>query len=121
MTIERKEPDIYDHEARLVKVEGKTKGLRTDFEELAKEVRDSSIRVDESNKFLREQNMKQSEQNTEILQAVLNRNDKTEERKHELRLIDKHNIWKLAAAIGGSAGTVVVLVQLILQAVKGGN
>ena len=76
-------------------------------------------RVDESNRFLREQNTRQSEQNAEILREVLNRNKEEEEHKHELRMIDKTNIWKLILGIGGGAGVVFAFVLELLKFLRG--
>ena len=67
------------------------------------------VRLDESNKFLREQNMKQMEQNSEILNAILNRNSEADERKDELKKLNTENIWKVILAIFVSSGAITIL------------
>ncbi len=75
--------------------------------QMQKTMNEGLTRVDESNRFLREQNTRQSEQNAEILQAVIKRNDTSDERQFQMKIIDKQNFWKAVFAIGGVAGTII--------------
>ena len=82
------EKQVQAHEERL-KQHDKELGRLNDITlEMQKSMNEGLARVDESNRFLREQNTRQSEQNAEILRAVLNRNEKSEERDYELKMVD---------------------------------
>lgn len=83
-------------------------------------------RVDESNRFLREQNTRQSEQNAEILQAVIKRNEHSEERQNrldeletkqnfQLKMLDKTNFWKVVFGVGGAAGAVFAIIMELIK------
>ena len=98
--------------------------------EMQKSMNEGLARVDESNRFLREQNTRQSEQNAQILQAVLKRNDDSESRQaelekmkeqqnYELKIIDKTNLWNMIFGIGGSAGVVFAFVMELLKYLGG--
>ena len=81
------EKQVQAHEERL-KQHDKELGRLNDITlEMQKSMNEGLARVDESNRFLREQNTRQSEQNAEILRAVLNRNEKSEERDYELKMV----------------------------------
>lgn|SRR5699024_10758243 len=82
--------------------------------EMQKGINESFIRLDESNKFLREQNTRQSEQNERIFTAIVDRNDKSDVRKHELKKFDLENKWKLILLISGSSGLITYVLNLIL-------
>ena len=88
------EKQVQAHEERL-KQHDKELGRLNDITlEMQKSMNEGLARVDESNRFLREQNTRQSEQNAEILRAVLNRNEKSEERDYELKMVDKTTCGK---------------------------
>ncbi|MEK0177233.1 hypothetical protein WN867_09415, partial [Tetragenococcus halophilus] len=72
-------------------------------------------RVDESNRFLREQNTRQSEQSNEILQAILNRNDNSEKRSHELKMLNWSNVWKIVSISAGAGGVISAVVQMLFN------
>lgn len=110
------EKTVAEHGERLKRHDKEISRINDNLLEMQRGMNEGLARVDESNKFLREQNMRQSEQNIEILNAVMNRNDKSDERKHQLKLIDKENIWKLVGAIiGGST-----IISFFLQKLFGG-
>lgn len=106
---------IAQHETKLKQHDKELARLNDTTVEMQKQMNDSLSRVDESNRFLREQNTKQLEQNGQILQAVLNGNDSAAQRKYELNLIDKKNLWKAIFGIGGTIGTVIAIVLRILH------
>lgn len=89
--------------------------LSDDMANMQKSLNEGLSRVDESNKFLREQNTRQSEQNAQILQAVLQGNQDKEKRKYDLEMLNKSNIWKLILGIGASAGTVFAFIMQLLH------
>ena len=76
--------------------------------EMQKTMNDGLTRVDESNRFLREQN-------TAILGAVLNRNEKSDDRNYEMKMLDKTNMWKIVLGVGASAGTVFAFMLEVIK------
>lgn len=105
------EKQVQAHEERL-KQHDKELGRLNDITlEMQKSMNEGLARVDESNRFLREQNTRQSEQNAEILRAVLNRNEKSEERDYELKMVDKTNMWKMILGIGAVFAFVLELIK----------
>ena len=113
------EKQVQAHEERLKQHDKELGRLNDVTVEMQKSMNEGLARVDESNRFLREQNTRQSEQNAEILREVLNRNKEEEKHKYELRMIDKTNIWKLILGIGGGAGVVFAFVLELLKFLRG--
>ncbi|ABJ73566.1 hypothetical protein LACR_2089 [Lactococcus cremoris subsp. cremoris SK11] len=83
--------------------------------EIQKQMSEGLARVDESNRFLREQNTRQSEQNAQILQAVIKGNESSDEHQFQLKLLDKTNFWKLTIGIGGSAAAIFAALTEIIK------
>lgn len=67
-------------------------------------INEGLTRVDESNKFLREQNREQLKQNNEIFHAVMGINNSKESKEYEAKMITRKNIWRALFAIGSFAG-----------------
>lgn len=117
--VKKHQEKLKQHDKELSRVNDRMAGMQRSIDE-------GLTRVDESNRFLREQNARQSEQNTEILQAVIKRNENSESRQaqldkiekeqnFQLKLLDKTNFWKVILGIGGSAGAVFAV---IMEAIK---
>ena len=69
---------------------------------------------DMSLEIQKQMNTRQSEQNAQILQAVIKGNESSDEHQFQLKLLDKTNFWKLTIGIGGStAGIFVALTEII--------
>lgn len=98
---------VKQHEDKLKQHDKELSRLNDFTVQMQKTMNEGLTRVDESNRFLREQNTRQSEQNAEILQAVIKRNDTSDERQFQMKIIDKQNFWKVVFAIGGVAGTII--------------
>ncbi|EOH82873.1 hypothetical protein [Enterococcus malodoratus] len=124
------EAQVKQHENKLKQHDKELSRLNDVTLEMQKSMNEGLARVDESNRFLREQNTRQSEQNAQILQAVLKRNDDSESRQaelekmkeqqnYELKIIDKTNLWKMIFGIGGSAGVVFAFVMELLKYLGG--
>lgn len=124
------EAQVKQHENKLRQHDKELSRLNDVTLEMQKSMNEGLARVDESNRFLREQNTRQSEQNAQILQAVLKRNDDSESRQaelekmkeqqnYELKIIDKTNLWKMILGIGGSAGVVFAFVMELLKFLGG--
>ena len=101
------EKQVKQHEDKLKQHDKELSRLNDFTIQMQKTMNEGLTRVDESNRFLREQNTRQSEQNAEILQAVIKRNDTSDERQFQMKIIDKQNFWKPEFAIGGVAGTII--------------
>ncbi|MGK0607232.1 hypothetical protein [Enterococcus gilvus] len=124
------EAQVKQHENKLKQHDKELSRLNDVTLEMQKSMNEGLARVDESNRFLREQNTRQSEQNAQILQAVLKRNDDSESRQaelekmkeqqnYELKIIDKTNLWKMIFGIGGSAGVVFAFVMELVKFLGG--
>lgn len=124
------EAQVKQHENKLKQHDKELSRLNDVTLEMQKSMNEGLARVDESNRFLREQNTRQSEQNAQILQAVLKRNDDSESRQaelekmkeqqnYELKIIDKTNLWKMIFGIGGSAGVVFAFVMELIKILGG--
>lgn len=98
---------VKQHEDKLKQHDKELSRLNDFTVQMQKTMNEGLTRVDESNRFLREQNTRQSEQNAEILQAVIKRNDTSDKRQFQMKIIDKQNFWKAVFAIGGVAGTII--------------
>lgn len=120
------ESQVKQHEERLRQHDKELARLNDVTLEMQKSMNEGLTRVDESNRFLREQNTRQSEQNAQILQAVLKRNDDSENRQielkkieeqqnYDLKMIDKTNMWKVILGIGASTGAVFAFVMELLR------
>lgn len=109
------EQQVQQHEDRLKQHDKELARLNDSFVEMQKQMNDGLTRVDESNRFLREQNTRQSEQNAQILQAVIKGNESSDERQFQLKLLDKTNFWKLTIGIGGSAAAIFAALTEIIK------
>ncbi|MFS0560149.1 hypothetical protein AB1K91_05370 [Terribacillus sp. 179-K 1B1 HS] len=99
---------LHDHEERISKLEQGQEAIKQQMNDLSRQVADGNTKIEQDNKFLREQNQN-------MIEKLVGINNKMHERKHELRLIDKQNFWKLTLAIGGSAGALYSVIQALLQ------
>ena len=68
-------------------------------------------RVDENNKFLREQN------NT-ILMEIIGRNKRSDEQRHERMKIKWQTVLQISLVIFGSGGLIYTIIDLLLETVK---
>jgi len=109
------EDRVNEHDKKIKQHDKEIARLSNNLVEMQKDLNNGLARVDESNRFLREQNTRQSEQNSEILQAVLNRNDKFEARKHELKMLNWSNVWKIVSISAGAGGVISAIVQLLFN------
>lgn len=82
---------VEQHETKLKQHDKELSRLNDMSVEMQKQMSEGLARVDESNRFLREQNTRQSEQNAQILQAVIKGNESSDERQFQLKLVDKTN------------------------------
>ncbi|GKU82577.1 hypothetical protein [Niallia sp. NCCP-28] len=109
MTVEAK---LENHEERITQLENDTRALREKTNEQLNDVKEKvltgMIRSSDENKQLREDNR-------EMMAKLIGINDKVQERKHELKVLNKQNFWKLAFAIGGSSSAIFAIIQMLVN------
>jgi len=109
---------VEQHEDKLKQHDKELSRLNDMSVEMQKQMSEGLARVDESNRFLREQNTRQSEQNAQILQAVIKGNESSDERQFQLKLLDKTNIWKLIFGIGGASAAIYTIIMEVIKLIK---
>ncbi|MDN6423947.1 MAG: hypothetical protein L0K24_12745 [Tetragenococcus koreensis] len=109
------EDRVNEHDKKIKQHDKEIARLSNNLVEMQKDLNNGLARVDESNRFLREQNTRQSEQNNEILQAILNRNDNSEKRSHELKMLNWSNVWKIVSISAGAGGVISAIVQMLFN------
>ena len=109
---------VEQHETKLKQHDKELSRLNDMSVEMQKQMSEGLARVDESNRFLREQNTRQSEQNAQILQAVIKGNESSDERQFQLKMLDKTNLWKLIFGIGGASAAIYTLIMEILKLIR---
>lgn len=105
-TVERHTELLQEHSDQI-------KSITLEMNLMQREIHDGLTRVDESNKFLREQNTRQSEQNTQILNAILDQKDEAQKRDHDFKMMNRGNIWKLILLIGGTSSIITYLIDKV--------
>lgn len=109
---------VEQHETKLKQHDKELSRLNDMSVEMQKQMSEGLARVDESNRFLREQNTRQSEQNAQILQAVIKGNESSDERQFQLKMLDKSNIWKLIFGIGGASAAIYTIIMEVIKLIK---
>ena len=109
---------VEQHETKLKQHDKELSRLNDMSVEMQKQMSEGLARVDESNRFLREQNTRQSEQNAQILQAVLKGNESSNEHQFQLKMLDKTNFWKLIFGIGGASAAIYTIIMEILKLIR---
>ncbi|OTO71627.1 hypothetical protein [Enterococcus sp. 12E11_DIV0728] len=110
---------VQQHEDKLKQHDKEISRLNERSLAMQKTMDESLIRVDESNKYLREQNTEQMKQNNEILNAILTRNTDAEKRSDELKRLNTENLWKMILGIGGSAAVIFAFIMELLKFLGG--
>ena len=109
---------VEQHETKLKQHDKELSRLNDMSVEMQKQMSEGLARVDESNRFLREQNTRQFEQNAQILQAVIKGNESSDERQFQLKLLDKTNLWKLIFGIGGASAAIYTILMEVIKLIK---
>lgn len=92
---------LKDHEKRLGHVEKEILQMHQEFLQ-------GLDRVDQSNKYLREQN-------NDILGAIIKRNETEEQHKHQLQLINRKNMWQLIIGVSSTTGLLYIILQQLFK------
>lgn len=106
--VEKHEERLNGHDREIGRLDKRTIAMQ-------EQINSSLMRVDESNRFLREQNMKQMEQNNEILNAVLNRNSDSDKRADELKKLNAEKRWKLILGVAGASSLITYMLDKIIE------
>lgn len=109
---------VEQHETKFKQHDKELSRLNDMSVEIQKQMSEGLARVDESNRFLREQNTRQSEQNAQILQAVIKGNESSDERQFQLKLLDKTNFWKLIFGIGGASAAIYTILMEVIKLIR---
>ena len=105
------EPNLYDHEERIVNLEGNVREIQEDL-------RERYARIDESNKYLRELSQEQIKQNGHILNSVLTGNQEAAKRQDEMKKAaakTRADLWLKAI---GAGGVFYLIVDMIIKLLK---
>ena len=105
------EPNLYDHEERIVNIEDNVREIQEDL-------RERYARIDESNKYLRELSQEQIKQNGHILNSVLTGNQEAAKRQDEMKKAaakTRADLWLKAI---GSGGVFYLIVDMIMKLLK---
>lgn len=98
------EKEVKDHGSRLNDVE-------RDISELKKDLSEGLTRVDQSNKYLREQNR-------DILKEVIKRNGLADQHDFEIKKMAKTNQFKMFGMIFGASGLAALVLDIIMKLIK---
>ena len=107
----KEEPNLYDHEERIINLEGNVREIQEDL-------RERYARIDESNKYLRELSQEQIKQNGHILNSVLTGNQEAAKRQDEMKKAaakTRADLWLKAI---GSGGVFYLIVDMIMKLLK---
>ena len=95
-------------EDKVVNHEQRIKHLEDSMHELKDDLTQGLQRVDESNRYLRDQNR-------EILREIIKRNNIVEQHDFDLKKIAKTNHLKMFGLIFGASGLAFALIELIIK------
>lgn len=106
---------LEQHDKELIELREKNakeiESIKSDIRSWSVTLNEGLARVDESSKYLREQN-------SNILNEIIGRNNKSAERSHEMDKIKWQSILKICLAVFGSGGFIYTVVDLILNSIK---
>lgn len=103
------------HAEQLNKHDSEIKRINENISLMQSDIKDGLARVDESNKFLREQNERQSIQNERILSAVIESNDTKDERKHEKEMTKLAYFFDITMKAIVSGGAIYLLIEWLIN------
>lgn len=95
-------------EDKVVNHEQRIKYLEDSMHELKDDLTQGLQRVDESNRYLRDQN-------GEILREIIKRNNVAEQHDFDLKKIAKTNQLKMFGLIFGASGLAFAIIELIIK------
>ena len=103
------------HTEQLHKHDLEIKRINENINLMQPDIKEGLARVDESNKFLREQNERQSMQNERILSAVIGTNQEQTKLKHEKEMTKLTYVFDIIMKLVVSGGAIYMLIEWLLN------
>ncbi|AXY24898.1 hypothetical protein CL176_02035 [Suicoccus acidiformans] len=113
-----KQEQFDNHEERITRLEENDAIMSIQIAEIQEDLRERYDRIDESNKYLRDLSLRQNEQNSQILNAVLKGNQDSKEREDKLKETTENKKSEFWVAAVGSGGIIAVLIELLTNFLK---
>lgn len=114
-TVDMHTKKLEQHDKELVELRKNNakeiEAIKSDIRSWNVTLNEGLARVDENSKYLREQN-------SQILTAIIGRNEKANDRKHELEKLKWQSVLKISLVIFGSGGLIYTIIDLLLETVK---
>lgn len=106
---------VKNHAEQLHKHDLELKRINENISLMQSDIKEGLTRVDESNKFLREQNERQSMQNERILSAVIDTNKETTKLKHEEKMTKLSYAFDIIMKAAISGGVLYMIIEWLLN------
>lgn len=106
---------VRNHAEQLHKHDLEIKRINENINIMQSDIKEGLTRVDESNRFLREQNERQSIQNERIFSAVIESNDTKDGRKHEKEMTMISYLFDILMKAVVSGGFIYLLIEWLLS------
>ncbi|QXE02780.1 hypothetical protein [Terribacillus sp. DMT04] len=97
-----------DHEERIKNLEQNQEVLMTKVDDLSGTVEKGNSKIEQDNKILRDQN-------NLLLEKVIEINTRAQDRKHDIKLLDRKNIWQLIITVGGSVSIIQLVIEYVFK------
>lgn len=108
-----------NHEERISKIEKETLALRHDIKHLQEATKDSYLKLDESNKYLRDMTTHQTTELAKMYEAILTGNNDAKKREDNRRArldTNRHELWKIILSASGIVGLLMAIIQAVISA-----
>ena len=118
MANEEKEPNIFDHERRILKLEDSQQKIETKLEQMKSAIDISEAKAQERSDMMIKQNnslMRQNERQATQLESVLSIVTTTRENESKRSAENRMKLWGYFL---GGGGIITVLLQLFQNAIK---
>lgn len=115
---DQKEPDIYDHERRILKLEDSQEKIETKLEQMKSAIDISEAKAQERSDMMIKQNnslMRQNERQATQLESVLSIVTTTKENESKRNAENRMKLWGYFL---GGGGIVTLVLQILQNALK---
>lgn len=106
---------VRNHAEQLHKHDLEIKRINENINIMQSDIKEGLTRVDESNRFLREQNERQSMQNERILSAVIGTNQEQTKLEHEKEMTKLAYIFDIVMKVVVSGGAIYMIIEWLLS------
>lgn len=104
-----------NHEERITRLEENDAIMSIQIAEIQEDLRERYDRIDESNKYLRDLSLRQNEQNSQILNAVLQGNQESQKREQKIKENAENRKAEFWVTAIGSGGAIYLLIELLIN------